>query len=359
MKVAVYAIARNEAAHVARWAQSAAEADYRVVADAGSSDDTAERLAAAGVTVHRIAIRPWRFDDARNAALAHIPEDVDVCCVMDMGMWLEPGWRPQLEAAWQAETTALSCQMALRESAEAPSYSEHPWKSFHRRWGYRFRRPVHEELCFAGEEVHRHCRAIRMNHLRRRAADQGRHLGLMELAYREDPNDPGTSFWLARELMAAHETGRAAEMFERYLAMPGAASHDERSEAMRCLARVVPERRMEWLERARAEAPHRREIWHDLAEELHSRADWPNLFWACANGIEKTRSTGSSLDDPHAWGYRLYDLGAIACWHLNLMDRAVEWGKEALQREQGPERQRLRNNLDFFIGRRAELRQGS
>jgi hypothetical protein len=88
----------------------------------------------------------------------------------------------------------------------------------------------------------------------------------------------------------------------------------------------------------------------DLAEELHGAADWSNLFWACTNGIEKTQRTGSYLDDNHCWGFRLFDLGAIAAWHLNVMDRAVEWGQKALELATDNQRQRLKNNLDFFIG---------
>src|ERR1700719_472229 len=112
MKIAVYTIARNEAAHAERWANSAVDADYRIVADTGSTDDTVERLTKAGVTVHRIAIRPWRFDDARNAAMALIPADVDVCLSMDMDEYLSPGWRSELEAAWTPEMTALYCRKA-------------------------------------------------------------------------------------------------------------------------------------------------------------------------------------------------------------------------------------------------------
>ena len=93
---------------------SAADADYRIVADTGSTDDTVERLTRAGVTVQRIAVRPWRFDVARNATIALIPDDVDVCCTMDMDMFLEPGWRPKLEAAWTSETTALFCRVSAR-----------------------------------------------------------------------------------------------------------------------------------------------------------------------------------------------------------------------------------------------------
>jgi hypothetical protein len=58
VKIAVYTIALNEAAHAERWAESAADADYRILADTGSTDDTVGRLTRAGVTVHRIAVRP-------------------------------------------------------------------------------------------------------------------------------------------------------------------------------------------------------------------------------------------------------------------------------------------------------------
>src|SRR6266550_4008556 len=116
LKIAVYTIALNEAAHAERWASSAADADYRIVADTGSTDDTVERLTRAGVTVHRIAVRPWRFDDARNAALALIPADVDVCCTMDMDRFLEPGWRAKLEAAWTLDTTGLYNRVVYRAS---------------------------------------------------------------------------------------------------------------------------------------------------------------------------------------------------------------------------------------------------
>ena len=50
-------------------ADSAADADYRIVADTGSTDDTVERLSRVGVTVHKIAVKPWRFDVARNTAM--------------------------------------------------------------------------------------------------------------------------------------------------------------------------------------------------------------------------------------------------------------------------------------------------
>ncbi|MCI4680519.1 glycosyltransferase [Rhodoblastus acidophilus] len=359
MKVAVYTIALNEAAHAERWANSATDADYRIVVDTGSTDDTVERLTKAGVTVHRIAIRPWRFDDARNAAMALIPANVDICCSMDMDRFLEPGWRPKLEAAWTADTTALYCRTVYRSKPDDPTILRGwPTKNFHSRWGYRFKRPVHEALVFAGdEEVTRECLDIVMCEVQDRGKETRRqYLPLMELAHKEEPEDAQICFWLGREYMWADRRDEAGALLQRYLSLPTATWGEERSEAMRYLARVQPDKKMSWLDKARIEAPHRREIWLDLAEELHGQSDWLNLFWACANGIEKTRRTNSYLDDSQCWGFRLFDLGAIGAWHVNVMDKAADWGQKAVELDPG--NQRLRSNLDYFIRLRGERRAG-
>jgi glycosyltransferase involved in cell wall biosynthesis len=357
LKVAVYTIALNEAANAERWANSAVDADYRIVADTGSTDDTVGRLTAGGVTVHQIAVRPWRFDDARNAAMALVPADVDVCCTMDMDRFLEPGWRAKLEATWTCETTALYCHTVYRASVDDPTpLRSWPTKNFHHRWGYRFNRPVHEALVFTGErEVTVNNSDIVMFEVQDLAKPtRSSYLPLMELAHKENPYDAQICFWLGRDLMWANQQEQAVPLLERYLALPTSKWAEERSEAMRYIARMLPGQRLSWLDKARMEAPHRREIWLDLAEEFHGKADWLSLFWACTYGIEKTHKTGSYLDDQSCWGSRLYDLAAIASWRLNVMDRAVEWGQRALELDPG--NQRLTDNLAFFIRRRDELR---
>ena len=354
MKVAVYSIALNEAANAEQWAKSTTDADYRVVADTGSTDDTIEKLTALGVTVYKIAVRPWRFDVARNTALALIPADVDVCFSMDMDEFVEAGWRPKLEATWTNETTALYCRKQSRPRADLPPTNGFPVKNFHHRWDYRFKRPVHEQLSYDGDkEVTRYCADIVINHIQDHSkSTRKQYLPLMELARKEDPQDAQICFWLGREYMWAKQNKEGIEAMEQYLALPSSTWTEERSEAMRCLARMQPEKRMSLLEKARIEAPHRRETWLDIAEELHDHQDWLNLFWACTNGIEKTRRTGSYLDDEYCWGSRLFDLGAIASWHLKLMDRAIEWEQKAVDVATKDQRLRLQNNLDFFTRRR-------
>ena len=97
------------------------------------------------------------------------------------------------------------------------------------------------------------------------------YLPLMELAHKEDPDDAQICFWLGRDYMWAKQHERAIELLQRYLALPSSTWREERSEAMRYLARMQPDEKMAWLDKARMEAPHRREIWLDLAEEFHGQ----------------------------------------------------------------------------------------
>src|SRR5690242_7988234 len=98
MRIAVYSISRNESQFVERWTASAREADAVVVADTGSTDDTFRKLVIHGAYVYPITIDPWRFDLARNVALALVPSDIDICISLDMDEVLQPGWRAAMEA---------------------------------------------------------------------------------------------------------------------------------------------------------------------------------------------------------------------------------------------------------------------
>ena len=69
MRIAVYAICKNESQFVDRWMDSMSEADQVVVLDTGSTDDTVERLKKRGAQVTVELISPWRFDVARNRSL--------------------------------------------------------------------------------------------------------------------------------------------------------------------------------------------------------------------------------------------------------------------------------------------------
>jgi glycosyltransferase involved in cell wall biosynthesis len=79
LKIAVYAISKNEEQFVERFCASCKDADLVLIADTGSTDGTVEKARECGASVYSIHISPWRFDLARNAALALVPSDIDIC----------------------------------------------------------------------------------------------------------------------------------------------------------------------------------------------------------------------------------------------------------------------------------------
>ena len=76
MKIAVYTICKNEEKTVERWYESTRDADYHILTDTGSTDNTVAVARNLGITVHQIFLNPFRFDDARNASLLVVPTDV-------------------------------------------------------------------------------------------------------------------------------------------------------------------------------------------------------------------------------------------------------------------------------------------
>ena len=84
LRICVYAISKNEAHFVQRFCESAKDADLILIADTGSDDGLPEEALKHGAVVHHICITPWRFDLARNAALALVPRDIDVCISLDI-----------------------------------------------------------------------------------------------------------------------------------------------------------------------------------------------------------------------------------------------------------------------------------
>ena len=84
MKICVYAISKNEEQFVDRFCKSAKGADLILIADTGSTDGTIKLAKKHKASVVEIGITPWRFDDARNAALSLIPKDIDICVSLDL-----------------------------------------------------------------------------------------------------------------------------------------------------------------------------------------------------------------------------------------------------------------------------------
>lgn len=328
MKVAVYAIAKNEATHVERFLAAANEADIVVVVDTGSTDDTVDLLRAGGAVVWRedFSRAGFRFDEARNLALSLVPTDADLCVSLDLDEVPEPGWRERIEEAWLPGTTALTYMFHWSHHANgAPDISFWAQK-VHARAGYHWEYPVHEVIVADIAEVVRRCGMV-VHHYADPGKSRSSYLPLLELSAKERPDNHRAALYLGREYMYAKMWSECAKELKRYLALPSATWYLERAAAMRFIARAeerVPLEKVRWLLRACGEAPDQREPWVDLAQAYHDFGNWSGGYYAAKMALSIERRPASYLTEAYAWGERADDLAAVCAWNMDLKSAARE-----------------------------------
>jgi len=305
MRIAVHSIAKDEAAHLERWAKSAADADLLAIADTGSSDGTAEIAADLGIRIPPVSVRPWRFDDARNAGLASLPDDLDVIITLDLDELLCEGWRAQLEEAYAADPSAGRWSYRYIWSWVLPGIPDVEFTAdrCYSREGWRWHGAVHEVLAPAGRQGAPRPAGpagFTIEHHPDAAKSRSSYLELLELAVAEEPANPRQRFYLAREWFFHGRWDLARLCFVAYLAMPEADWPAERAEAYRYLAKMddYPER---WLLRALAEAPERRDAAVDLVDLYESEQRRPEARGMAARALRIKERPGDYMTSAHVW----------------------------------------------------------
>lgn len=346
MKIAVYAISKNEEKHVKRFCDSAKDADLILIADTGSTDDTVKLAKRHGAKVEHICITPWRFDDARNAALALIPRDIDICVSLDLDEELQPGWREEIERVWKEDTTRLRYKFDW--GAGIAFYYE----KIHARHGYRWTHPCHEyPIPYLIEEKYAQTDMLLVVHKPDNTKSRGQYLHLLEMSVKEDPNDPRNAFYYARELSFHRQWTEAIRECERYLALPGANWPNERCYAYRVMSRCYAElgdfdNAIRCARLGVVEAPGTREPWCEIAKLAYQRQQWAECYGAAMSALAiKNRELVYTVD-PEVWGALPHDYASIAAWHLGLKDQAIAQAKLALQFS--PDDVRIAANLEMM-----------
>jgi hypothetical protein len=309
--IAVYALARNEAAAAARWAESAAAADLRLVTDTGSSDGTADVLRGAGVTVHEAAILPWRWDVAHQASLNNVPAAVDLCIRLDLDETLTPGWRAKVEAVWAAQRfTRLLYRYRWTGDGVRPELVI-PMDRIHSRDGYVWSGATHEGLVrWSGEEVQAQLDELLVLHHRDQAKVHATDMALLSRAVEESPHDARMRWYYARELDFAGAP-EAAKQFAAYLKMPGGAPSERAYAAIR-LSLLLPDEARLWLLRATAEDPTQPEAYCRLAYDALTKGDPVRaLAWA-RQAVACPRSAMDHTSDARAFGVEAWRLASQA-----------------------------------------------
>lgn len=354
MKIAVYAIYKDEPYEMAGFLESAKEADHVLICDTGSADgrsalDAAMTDAHPDLRIENISIKPWRFDRARDAAMALLPTDIDVCVSLDMDERLESGWREEIERLWVlGETTRM------RYLFDWGSGIQFKAEKIHARNGYRWHHPVHEQLRhdLRTPEVWAESDKLLVTHHPDPLKSRGQYLDLLALSVQEDPTCPHNAFYYARELFFHGFYADAYDAAHTYLGMNAASWPHERAYAWRVLAKcathidgyenkVVPA----YLT-AIKEAPELREARVELAQYYHDGQDWQKCYDYARDALEIEERPLNYTIDPAAWGAWPWDLMSIAAHHLGKTETAVTCVNEALRLD--PTNERIRANADIF-----------
>lgn len=351
MKIAVYTIALNEEKHVKRWYESAKDADLLVIADTGSVDNTRYLAKSIGINVQQIEVKPWRFDVARNASLAMIPEDFDICIQLDMDEVLPTGWRKKVEEAFEQGNTWPKYTMVMsRDSDGKPRNFYHHFR-IHPRKGFFWKYPIHEVLDhFPGLSFERKVIDLEIDHLQDKSKPRSSYLNLLETAVAEMPQDWRMNHYLNREyfynrdwlkvLQSAYQCekivgGWDVERASTYIWASEAAHHLK----MDSLAR-------DWAVKATIAAPEFYEAWHWLAHIYHLEKDWLNCLDSAAKILVLSKQS-HHLVKPEVWEWWGYDLIALASHNLGSDFDAVRFGRLAIQGDGSNDR--LTKNLTYYL----------
>ncbi len=352
VKICVYAISKNEASFVETFCQSAADADLIMIADTGSSDNTAALAYECGAVVHDICISPWRFDKARDAALALIPRDIDVCISLDLDERLEPGWREEIERVWKENTTRL------RYKFDWGAGITFFYEKIHARHGYHWHHPCHEypRPDARLKEVYAHTEMLLVSHHPDPTKSRGQYMDLLELSVREDPTCPRNAFYYARELTFHRRWVDAIVALHKYLEMPNANWANERCYAMRVMSQAYDAlgdlaQAQVWLAKAQKEAPVTREPWVEMADLARRTKQWQLAFDCATKALEIKEKALVYTMDPSVWGAKPHDLLALAAYHLGDRETAIKHGSIACELE--PADTRLKSNLGYYSTKEA------
>jgi glycosyltransferase involved in cell wall biosynthesis len=344
MKIAVYTICKNEEKYIEKWYESSKDANYHILTDTGSTDGTVELARSLGITVHQIALSPFRFDDARNASLLLVPDDVDYCIALDVDEVLAPGWREALNEAFIEGIDRPTYRRIESFKEDGSPDAEFDGFKVHRRFGIRWHYPIHEvpQWYGEGEEVKQRIEGFEIHHHQNKETSRKQYLPLLEMAVKENP-DSRNLYYLGREYTYYQRFKEATETLKQYLEK--SFFPQERSAACRMLGKMDVANAEDWFLKA-TEEHQSRESLLALANYYYLEKQWAECHLVAKQALQFNEKPMEFLAEGWAWTHMADDLVAVSAWQLGDFTTALTYGLKALAIS--PDDPRLKSNVTFY-----------
>jgi glycosyltransferase involved in cell wall biosynthesis len=313
MKIAVYTIALNEEKHVERWYNSVKDADYILIADTGSTDRTVEIAKSLGINVFNISIKPWRFDTARNVALALLPNDIDMCVSLDMDEVISEGWRESLE-----QTTGNQITYVFYNDENFVN------NRIHARHGFVWKYLMHEGIVpDRTEMIDEFSPGIEVTHVPDRDKPRTQYLQLLKDALAENPDVGRYYRYLTKALEAEGQFEEAEKYYLKVLGITDFPNEDA-AHVYKKLSEIIPEKTGEYLLLCLQTAPHRREPYYYIAKWYAEHERWQECLSWCNEALKIDKITVDVFKDNDAWGDPMQNMYKKALWYTYSEQRVEE-----------------------------------
>ncbi len=360
MKLAIYAISKNEEKNVDAFMDSCGDIPVYVLDH--SIDGTAEKLRARGAHVDTTPIDPFRFDEAKNFALSLVPDDVQ--------------WVINLDLDERLSTCPGAILHSLNEIDKHSTLVRHFYKPdheidrlrhecrLHHRHAYRWNLPIHERLEFVGGVAGRRFQfneekiaVIDKILITQYPSRERKHTWSDRLlaAVKEYPNEPRLRMLCGRDLYFDGRYKESLEHLIAFLALPRTDDFDRsyvHSLASKCYGKLGD---------GKSECNHqhmavgccldnpRRESYVELAHGSMKRGHYHLCLMDAERSLTITEGQYAPHNDPGAWTFKPYELKSIALYNIGgRISEAIDAAEKALSLATGDDAKRISENLKIM-----------
>lgn len=353
LKIAVYAICKNEEKNLVGWIKNIKDADQIVVLDTGSTDKSISILKENKIDFYEKKYNNFRFDQARNDALDLVNKDIDICISMDIDERFVSNWREIIEKVWKEDTKMLSYRYTWSFKEDGSEGTVFYISKIHARNGFIWVHPVHEVLkSIDGNEKIVLVKELKLYHYPDKNKSRGQYLPLLELSVQEDPEDDRNMHYLGREYMFHQKYDKAIETLKKHLHLKSATWKDERAASYRYIARCYLKKNelnkaIEYYYYAIIEANYLREAYIELAYLLFNEKNYYGTLYFVEEALKIKERSLTYINEPFSFDHTPYDLASVALFYLKQYEKSLEYIDAAI--EISPNNSRLLKNKEIIL----------